>query len=356
MQDDPVFTPSSAIITPNIIRHLLRVADDHGISLDRALRAASLTRESVDAPALRVSYRQGRTIIESAIALLPIATLGLEVGRRQPITASGLLGLAMMSSRTLLDAVDVGLRFQNLAGSMVRWQSVIEGGSLVVTATVPDPGAGVGRFLVEEGLANITRMARDVAALTDPRLVELTFPDAGRGPGADTRRAYADYFGCPVTLSAPRNAWHVPLSIARAPLATADPWTSAETVALLEAQTESIVERQELVAVLAAHVEEALPDVPPLSHYARLLAMSERTLRRRLIEVGSSYSHVLDDVRKRLASDLFRAPGLSTAEISYRLGYGDERSLRRSTFRWFGASPTALLASARGGGEDAIRG
>lgn len=336
MSDGPFLTPSSAIITPNIIRHLLRVADDHGVSLDRALRAASLTRESIDSPALRVSYRQGRLIIEKALDSLPIPALGLEVGQRQPITASGVLGLAMMSSATLLDAVELGMRFQNLAGSMVRWHSVIEGGSVVVTATVPDSESPVGRFLVEEGFANITRMARDVAGIRSPRHVELAFAPDGHA------RSYADFFDCAIAFSAGRNAWHLPLSTAREPLPTAEPWTLAAMVAALEAETRSVVERQELVAVLAAHVEDALPVIRPLADYARLLATSERTLRRRLIEVGSSYSRVLDDVRKRVAAELFATPGLSTAEISYRLGYEDERSLRRSTLRWFGASPAAL--------------
>lgn len=341
MTERPAVTPSWAVITPNIIRHLLLVADERGVSLDRALHAASLTRATVDAPSLRVSYRQGRVIIEQALELLPVPALGLEVGRRQPITASGLLGLAMMSSPTLRDAVRVGLRFQNLAGSMVRWSSAQEASALVVTATPHEAASPVGTFLVEEGFANITRMARDVAQLSGPRLVELQ--DAA-GPSAAECRAY---FAGPVRFGAARNAWHVPLEVAQAPLPTADPWTHRDTVALLDAQTESVVERQELVAVLAAQIEEALPEVLPLARHARALATSERTLRRRLIDVGATYSGVLDDVRRRLAAELFASPALTTAEIAFRLGYGDDRSLRRSTLRWFGASPTALHTTAR---------
>lgn len=338
MHADPFATPSSAIISPNIIRYLLLVADDAGVSLERALRSASLTRESIDSPTLRVSYRQGRVLIERALSELGDPTLGLRVGGRQPITSSGVLGLAMMSSATLVDAVRVGLRFQNLAGSMVRWGYAAESSSLVVTASVPEAGSPVGRFLVEEGFANITRMARDVAGIHRPKLIELSYESDVHAT------AYAEYFGCRVHMGAARNAWHLPPAAAETPLPTADRWTHLESVALLESQTESIVERQELVALLAAHVADALPEVAPLAKYARLLAMSERTLRRRLIEVGSSYSHVLDDVRKQLAAELFAAGELSLAEVSYRLGYADERSLRRSALRWFGQTPGTLMA------------
>ncbi|BDZ56083.1 AraC family transcriptional regulator [Agromyces marinus] len=340
MSEPVAVTPSSAVITPNIIRYLLQVADEHGVSLDRALRAASLTRAAIDSPALRVSYRQGRAIIEQAVMLVPVPALGLEVGRRQPITASGLLGLAMMSSATLREAVNVGLRFQNLAGSMVRFSSAEEVGALVVTAALRESVSAVGTFLVEEAFANFTRMAHEITVSARPGMVELTHP-----AGTDAE-VYRELFGSAVRFSAPRNAWHVPLAAAHAPLPSADAWTHRDTVAMLEAQTENLVERQELVAVLAVQIEQALPEVLPLAAHARALATSERTLRRRLLEVGASYSGVLDDVRKRLAAELFTSPTLTTAEIAFRLGYRDDRSLRRSTLRWFGSSPAALHATA----------
>ncbi len=341
MHADPLTTPSSAIIAPNIIRYLLRVAEERGVSLERALLAASLTRQTVDSPTLRVSYRQGRTIIEQALAAIDSPALGVEVGRRQPITASGVLGLAMLTSATLHDAVLMGVRYQNLAGSMVRWAAGYESDSLVVTATVPEAGSPVGRFLVEEGFANITRMARDSAGLTEPRRIEFTFNEAGG------REAHAAYFACALSYGARRNSWQLPAALAEAALPTADPWALREASQLLEAQTGNVVARQELVAVLAAHIEDALPAVHPLSVYARTLALSERTLRRRLIEVGSSYSPVLDDVRRRLAEELLANPVLSLPEVSFRLGYSDERSLRRSTLRWFGASPSEARLKAQ---------
>jgi hypothetical protein len=50
MSERLAVTPSSAVITPNIIRYLLQVADEHGVSLERALRAASLTRSAIESP------------------------------------------------------------------------------------------------------------------------------------------------------------------------------------------------------------------------------------------------------------------------------------------------------------------
>ncbi|WP_433680335.1 AraC family transcriptional regulator [Nocardia sp. CA-119907] len=343
MQGSSVRLVSSATIAPNIIRYLLRVADEHGVSLDRAIHDAGLSRETLDAPGLRVSYRQGRVIIEAALDRLPGPALGLEVGARQPITASGVLGLAMMSSPTIADAVDIGVRYQNLAGSMMRWSTVREGDLLVVVTIVLDDAAPVDRFLVEEGFANITRMVRESADATiRPVRVEFARPEP-----ADPARFQA-FFDAPVVFGGPRNAWLLRSQQWRRALDTWDPWTLADATTLLAVAAEQTVDRQELVAALSAQVEAALPDVRPLGAHARMLAMSERTLRRRLADVDASYSDVLDEVRRRLTARLITRADLSFADIAAEIGYTDDRSLRRAVKRWFGIAPGDLRQRAIG--------
>ena len=334
-------SPWSAIIAPHIIRYLLIVADERGVSLDRALRSVSLTREALDSPSLRVSYRQGREVIREALAAIDDPALGLTVGARQPLTATGVLGLAMLASDTLTDAVDVGMRFQNLVGSMVRWSAATEGCHLVLTVTVADDASPVERFLVEEAFAHISRMARESGDGATPEHIELVRPE----PRIAVARRFTDQLSAPVRFGARRNAWLISRELADAPLRTADRWTRAEAIALLEAQTRMIVERQELVAVLAARIEDALPEVLPFSAHARELATSERTLRRRLGEVGAGYAEVLDEVRRSLVGRLLAQPDLTIVDISYRLGYTDERSLRRSVRRWFGMTPQEIRAA-----------
>ncbi|PRI12633.1 AraC family transcriptional regulator [Leucobacter massiliensis] len=334
--EPPPTEPSSAIVAPHIIRYLVLVAEERGVSLDRALRSVSLSRATLDSPALRVSYRQGRVVIGAALRELGVPALGLLVGARQPITASGVLGLAMMASATLEEAVTVGMRFQGLVGSMVRWGAAREGAQLVVTASVSDDRSPVDRFLVEEGLANTARMAREGAGV--PVRVELARP----APPAAEARMFTEHFGSPARFGAGRNAWLVPLQRAREPLPTADRWARAEAIRVLEAQSLHVVARQELVAVLAARIEDALPEVLPLARHAQALATSERTLRRRLADAGSGYAEVLDEVRRSLAERLLARDELTLADVSLRLGYSDERSLRRSVHRWFGTTPRGL--------------
>lgn len=328
---------TSATVAPYLVRYLLLIADERGVPFDDALRAGGLTREAVEAPALLVSFRQGRAVIEAAIEVLGEPALGLVVGGRQPITAAGLLGLGWLASATVGDAVALGVRYQGLAGAMVHWSAERDGDLLVVTAAVHGDSARVDDFLVDEGFASITRSARDaIGPGFTPHAVELARP-APADPAP-----WADCFGVPVAFGAPRNAWVLARDAWSQPLPSADRWTLGLSRALLDAEAAEAVDRQELVALLSARVDAALPDVLPLAAHARALAMSERTLRRRLADVASTYSDVVDEVRRRRVGRLIGHRDVPLAEIAARVGYADERSLRRAVRRWFGRSPAAL--------------
>ncbi|MFK4762409.1 AraC family transcriptional regulator [Microbacterium sp. ZW T5_45] len=327
----------SATISPHIIRYLVKEAERRDISLERPLREAGLTPDVLDAPSLRVSFRQGSAVIDAALRLFDDPTAGLVVGGAQPITASGVLGLGMMSSPRIIDAIHLGLRFQNLAGSMVRWSTAARGDMLSVIAEVTDGEQLVSAFLIDEGFANITRMARDVTGQRfHPVRVELARP----APSDAT--SHGRWFGCPVEFGATRNAWTLSEGQWRLPSPFADAWTLRGTLALLEEESVGVIDRQELVAVLAARIDAELPEIAPLSRHARALALSERTLRRRLADVQATYSALVDDVRRRAVTRMLGQGTLPMNDVAAAAGYGDDRSLRRAARRWFGCSPAAM--------------
>jgi AraC-like DNA-binding protein len=77
------------------------------------------------------------------------------------------------------------------------------------------------------------------------------------------------------------------------------------------------------------------PDLS-LAGAARALAVSARTLQRRLADEGTSWSAEVDAARRERAALLLRQG--TTAEVTAaRLGYSDSRALRRALHRWSGA-------------------
>ena len=67
--------------------------------------------------------------------------------------------------------------------------------------------------------------------------------------------------------------------------------------------------------------------------------MSTRSLQRRLREEGRIFSELVDEVRRDLAEDYIRDPGISLMEVAFVLGFSVYSSFARAYKRWTGVSP-----------------
>lgn len=336
---------ASATILPIILRYLTAVCDELGADLRPALAEVGLDEGMLQSADLRVSYRQGSEVIRRAVQLTGDAHLGLRVGARQHPTAWGLIGFALMAAGTLREAVETGVRFQNLSGAMVVWSSGMGAAGFAVRADLPDPAldATVGTFLVEEALASVVTVARlAVGPGFRPRLVEFTFAAPGdRGP-------FEELFGCPVRFSAPRNGVLFPAEWARAEMPARDPVTYSSLLGLLDSQIAARRTRQDLLEVLEISIAQSLPVVPTFAEQARRHAAGERTLRRRLAECGTTYEALVDGVRRERVGRLLRQPELTLADIARQAGFSEVRALRRAVRRWHGMTPLELRGTVLG--------
>ncbi len=99
-------------------------------------------------------------------------------------------------------------------------------------------------------------------------------------------------------------------------------------------------------------VEQALFELLPsgrsrMSDVASELGVGGRTLQRRLASEGTSWLHVLNQTRERLARHYFESTDLSPTQVGFLLGFDDPNSLFRAFQRWTGTTPEAWRAKAR---------
>ncbi|MFD5858349.1 AraC family transcriptional regulator [Streptomyces chartreusis] len=337
---------TSATIQPNILRYLVTVTDERGIDLRPLLKQVGLDETVMRSAALRVSYRQGSAVIRHALELTKDEHLGLKVGAAQHLTAWGLLGFALMAGDTLRHAIETGVKYQNLSGAMVVWSvgAGEEDDAFVLRADLPDPAMdpAVAAFLIEEGLASVVTLSRlAVGPAFAPRVVEFTCPPPRRSD------LFSALFGCPVRFGVPANRIVIEPVWARARMPGRDPVAYASTLEMLDAQMASRRDQQDLLEVLEISVAQSLPVIPSFAEQARRHSTSERTLRRRLADCGTTYEALVEGVRRERVEQLLLRPELTLRDIARRAGFSDERALRRAVRRWHGTSPVHVREQMR---------
>lgn len=80
---------------------------------------------------------------------------------------------------------------------------------------------------------------------------------------------------------------------------------------------------------------------PPIRTMSRAVAMSVRTLQRRLAERGWSYSELVDDVRRAVARRRVEHPQTPFNVVAADLGFAEQASFTRAFRRWTGLTPRA---------------
>lgn len=86
---------------------------------------------------------------------------------------------------------------------------------------------------------------------------------------------------------------------------------------------------------------------PSVESIARSLAVSPRTLQRRLGALGTSYQQLLDQARQDAARRLLSATELDAGEIAFLLGFEELNSFSRAFQAWEGTTPTRWRESSR---------
>ena len=137
----------------------------------------------------------------------------------------------------------------------------------------------------------------------------------------------------------------------RVPLRRRDPILRG----VLEHQADAIVSSVFPMDRLAFDVRRVLTarmahGEPQIELVARDLAMSSRTLQRRLSSAGLSYQELLDAVRRETAEKCIAESRLSIGEVAYLVGYSEPAPFHCAFKRWTGLTPQAFRSTRRAHG------
>jgi len=335
--DNPAILAGSVSVAylQGLIEHLQR----HGVAADALLAHAQLSPEALSQRDQRIAASAYLTLLGEGVRLTGDPNLGLHLGESVRPGYYGVLGYLIMSCATLADALHRQARYASLVGNLglvVLDDEPARPGSEPLIAHSWQPLlAQQQRQLSEETLAGWVSFGRWISGL-DIAPTEVRF----QHPAPADTSEHARIFRCPVLFEQPDNALIFPKRLLAAPLNQAD----AQVRGMLDAyadrllaelnQGNSVLDRARLE--LARQLPEQGPDLEAI---AAALALSPRTLQRRLREGGLSFSQLVDETRQQLVLHYLRDPALELAEIAFLVGFSEPGSLARAFRRWTGTSP-----------------
>jgi AraC-like DNA-binding protein len=325
-----------------VYRSFIEVARERGVDVARVLGEAGLTESALLDPGTRVSPELGRAIGGALFRAANLPTMGLEAARRLRLGDLDVFGYLLKHADNLWSMLQVASQYSRLLGDTAS----VEVASLTDSVEV-SLGRSGGRKLLHEG----SDFAAGVFVLSARALFgEDVSPREVRLPCARPRdeRPYQQFFGCPLSFDAECVTLVYASALLHLPSRHADPQLSGILRRQADQSVSKVPQDAAVPTRVRAYVAEHLDQGDAgLAVIAAKLAMSERTLRRRLREAGTGYRALVDDVRRERAL-MLADQGLHTAtEIAVMVGFEDSTAFARAFRRWTGSVPRDYMEERR---------
>ena len=319
------------------LRPILDALGRSGVDVPQLLRRSAIDAAAIGDSRARIPIASLRELWKQVSSVEPDQAFGLRAAECTHAGTFGLFGYIAKSSASGHDAIRRMRRYRGMLAGDDSGALVLEGDRAVLKQVHL---GRVPRILSDFALAAAVKLGRQFYAEALPLLeVRISYAEP---PDADK---YPAYFGVPVLFGCGYNA-----IVLRASALDARHKDADETLcAILERQADETLRQWSTAQTLAQRATRALTEQLPrgeasVRQLAKRLAMSERTLRRKLQQEGTSHARLLDDLRRRLALQQLEA-GRPLQEITRTLGFAQPSAFCRAFKRWTGATPTQWLAT-----------
>ncbi len=304
-----------------------RALEQMGYDMAAIVARSPLAGVDLAAPDRLIRCEDAGAIIGIAQQTRFTPNIAAEIARRTPIGAFPLVDYLVVSSDSVGTAMRELATYMRLSGNPAKLDVDADAGAPRVTMEGPP-------FSVEFSVALIVGHLR----------VEVDGPSVVTGASfrhqPDDAAAFAHLIECPVEAGAAWSGLRFDPDGWNSPLRRRDPILRQ----LLEDQARHALDRmpkrhgiaQETARVIATRVARGPFSVGDV---ARELAVSARTLQRRLTDDGVSFQQLVDAARKDAAGRFLRDSGLAISEVAYLLGYSEPAPFHRAFKRWHGVTP-----------------
>ncbi|MFT4096686.1 MAG: AraC family transcriptional regulator [Rhodoblastus sp.] len=280
-------------------------------------------------------------LFDAAANMLDDPFFGLHVGERMRVVDAGGYGMALLACPTLRDTAAITMRYERLAHDLCRCELIEQGDVGIFRIHSPWLDLKGAQQVAEFMAAYLQTINRWLLGQSLP-IIHIHFKhSAPQGLPHDEYARVLD--GAPVSFDAEFNEGRFPAALLDLPIPNADRSLLPQLTRLIDKRVEErgLQDESATVRVLRDTIRTQLRlGRTDLDRISAVAGLSPRTLQRRLANDGTSFTLLLDEVRREFAHDLLEDARLSFTDIALLLGFSEQSSFNHAFRRWFGVSPS----------------
>lgn len=310
-----------------------------GIPTATFLQGTGLSPSELSQPQNRLSVAMMERLVERARALTGEPALGIYFGLQMRISWHGYVGLAAMTAQNARQALELITRFVPTRTDALVF-SLEHNGSVASLFIHEQADFGTARDAVILALlVGIWQLACSVTGQPIQGTADVAMPE----PSYITR--FKDKLPRSLRFGQPENRLVFDAEMLELPMIAADP----AALILIREQMERDLDALGITGSFRERVRALVlrgnGGMRSIEEIAAQLCVSSRTLKRKLAELDTSYSALLEEERQQRSATLLRTTTLSMEEIAERLGYSGVSCFIRAFRRWTGHPPGTFRQS-----------
>ena len=265
----------------------------------------------------------------------------VRVGQKMIIEDYGVLGLSWRTCSKVGEIFERSERYFKLLSNTFLWQIKKEG--TISHIILNREAHRRGMELSNEASLSAAVVVLQAMAEKEISPVQVSFKHKKPKDLISHKMA----FNCPILFEQPKYAISYKTQDLNLRTAKADSSINSYLLQQVDEKTKGIkIPGNKFVRDVEALIKDALPTGIPSIHYiSDLLAMSNRTLTRRLSEAGTTYRDLVKKTQEKIAKEMLRKNTETIGEIAFLTGFSEQSAFNRAFKKWTNLAPSEFRKS-----------
>jgi AraC-like DNA-binding protein len=339
-KESPIVGLSERVYEPTKLAALFDILVGQGCPAGKVLKNVNLTADEVHSPKSRISLADLMAACENAIRLSSDPHLPYRIGTSIHISAYGMYGFAILCCPDFRKTMAFAELYHALAAPLATIK-LTEKEGFAGRGIEPNARAATDpqlyRFITEMQIGIHISLMRDIMGPAfSPDRINLAYPEA------DDFGLPANEIGCHLSFANTANEIIFRSTWLDQAANLGNRTTYPMVVALCDELIDDLKSRVGIAGEIRALLIRDIVNPPTLGAIAKLLNVSDRSLRRQLREQDISFRGLLDELRMQIALKYLRTTTLANEDIALALGFSDAANFRRAFRRWTNKSPSEI--------------